>query len=287
MSESALRARIERDRAVLNAAMVDHRLRDGSSVRVARFGSGPTVLCVPMVQQLGFIYMPQVEHLMQDHQVVLYEPRLSRTARVSVADRAAELREVVELLGDRPVHLLAWSDAGAAAYLVGLQRPDRVASLALLGLADRYAFPQPVQALARNLYARPIERFVPHVLCSALLAMVLSGPRFSWRWVLREAQGIEGLPHLLKHSILPLVMEHKPHPQQLPMPSLLIGGDDDALVTVEQMQRMAVALGTECQFVALPGGEHALGYATPDEVNAILSHFYVRQEADVEGSSRL
>lgn len=289
MSAEHLHERVQRDRAEMEGAMRSERAADGSEIRIARFGSGEALVCVPSVPEVDFVYMPQIRHLADRYQVIIYEPRLSRTQRVGLDVRQAELSAVMDIVSSGPVHLLAWSDSGSIAYRAVRSRSDRFRSVALLGLPDRYAFPGPVHAFAQLLYRRPIDRTVPAFALSALLARYLGGPRFSRRWVFGEAQRIQRLPQYVRNSILPLMLEHRADDIGVPVPALLVGGDHDALVTVEQMRRMAGLLNAAAEFVVIPRGEHMLGYVSPDEVNDALDHFYASVEAaspDVAGVPR-
>lgn len=277
MSVEQLHERVQQDRAQMDGAMRLERTADGREIRVARFGSGAPLVCVPSVPEVDFVYMPQIRHLAERYEVIIYEPRLSRTERVGLEERQAELLAVLDLVGSDPVHLLAWSDSGSIAYRAVQRRPERFCSLALLGLPDRYVFPGPIHAFAQLLYRRPIDRTVPAVTLSALLARYLGGARFSRRWVFGEAQRIERLPQYVRHSILPLMLEHRADDSRVAMPSVVVGGDHDALVPMDSMRRMATLLGTE--FVPVAGGEHMLGYCSPQLVNEALDSFYTRVEA--------
>lgn len=277
MSVQQWRAQIAEDRATLEAATRSYPTSDGGSVRIARFGSGAPLVCAPSVPEVNFVYMRQIEHLAQRYEVAIYEPRLSRTRRAGLPERQAELAGVVEALDAGPVHLLAWSDAGSYAYQAAKRRPEAFRSMALLGLADKYAFPRPLQAYAELLYRRPIESTLPGVAVSALLARYLGGPTFPRRALFAEAQRIERLPEYLKHSILPMILDHEPDDSGVAIPSIVVGGDQDALVPMDSMRRMAGLLRTE--FVPIPGGEHLLGYCSPQPVNEALDRFYARVEA--------
>ena len=279
MSVRQLQAEIERDRAALKRATRSYRTRDGRELRIARLGSGTPVLCVPSVPEVDFVYMPQIEHLAQRHEVAIYEPQLSRSRRVGLAERQAELEAVIDALGGGPVHLLAWSDAGSYASRAVRNRPEVFRSLALLGLPDKYVLARPLQAYAELLYRRPIERTVPGFVVSALLARYLGGPKFSRRWVFGEAQRIERSPEYLKHSILPMILDHQADDVPVRVPSVLIGGDHDALVPVDRMRRMTALLGPKVPFVEIPGGEHMLGYVSRQPVNDALDRFYASVEA--------
>lgn len=274
-----LAARVSRDRDMLEAAMTTCALPDGSTVRVARFGAGPVVVCAPTVPELGFVYLPHALHLAERFEVVIYEPRMSRTARVTVVDRAAELRAVAQVISDQPVHLLSWSDAGSVIYRAARDEPDAYRTLTFMGLPDRYVFPGPLQAFTRLMYRRNITATVPPAVLAGLLAHFLSGPKMDRRWVFGEARAIDRLVPYFRHSILPCMLEHAPKPGEIDLPTLYLAGDDDTLVTVEQMRRMAAMLGDRTEFVPVTGGEHILGYAAPEQVNAALEDFYDRHRA--------
>lgn len=77
---------------------------------MARFGSGTPIVCVPLLRELNFVYAPHIDALSPDHEVVLYEPVVSRSRHISVAARVDELHSVLDTLGLPAAHLLAWSD---------------------------------------------------------------------------------------------------------------------------------------------------------------------------------
>jgi pimeloyl-ACP methyl ester carboxylesterase len=56
----------------------------------------------------------------------------------------------------------------------------------------------------------------------------------------------------------------------------MLAGTRDALVGVDRMRAMARMLGSQCEMVVVPDGEHILTYANPDPVNRAISHFYQR-----------
>lgn len=273
----ALSRRVAADRAAIDQEMRTVTGAGDRPIRLARFGSGTPVVCLPMITELNFVYYPHAEALADRHEVVLYEPALSRAGRISVADRARELRAVLDIL-DEPAHLLAWSDAGSAAYYAGLRWPELLRSVAFLGLADNYVFPQPLQAFAQSLDKWPLDKLLPTAALRLLLSHYLSGPRVPFRWVHAETGKIPQLRALFRHSILPCMLDHRPSAaDDFTVPSLFLGGDRDTLVSTRQMKAMARHLG--CEFTLIPGGEHFLGYADPDAVNLALSEFYAATPA--------
>lgn len=272
----ALAACVARHRDSIDRATRPVELTDGSTVGVARFGRGPMVVCVPTITELNFVYAPQIEALSDRYELVLYQPRLSRTRRVSLADRVRELVLVLDALEAEPAHLLAWSDAGSVAYRAARLHPGRLASVAFLGLPDQYRFPGPLRWFADALYRYPIGAAVPSAVIGLLLSHFLAGPRIPSGWVFGESRRITGLSALFKHSILPCMLEHRPVAGPLGLPSLMVAGTRDALVGVDRMRAMARLLGPRCEVRVVAGGEHILPYANPDAVNQSLARFYDR-----------
>lgn len=243
-------------------------------IRLYDIGTGEPLVFVPMVQELNFVYARQLEEFAGDHRVILYEPRLSRRSHVGIADRAAEVLALLDTLELPAAHLVAWSDTGAAAYVFAKQWPKRCRSVVFLSLADRYRFPQPLQALMSVLDRLPVEGLVPTFLLSRILGHYLGGQRVKPAWVAKDAGRIPQLPQLFKHSILPNLIEHRPRAGEVNVPSLVVCGTDDALVTVAQAQRMARLLPNAAEAVIVPGGEHFLPYTNAEEVNHSLRDFY-------------
>ncbi|MDW6065099.1 alpha/beta hydrolase [Streptomyces sp. FXJ1.4098] len=277
------------DREALKRLMRPLHLSDGSQVPCARIGSGTPVICLPMVAETNFVYARQIQALACDHEFIVYEPRLSRTSRVAVADRAEEVQLVLDALEIDSAHVYAWSDTGSAAYHLAKSRPDRCRSLCLVGLADRYTFPAPVRYLANVAYRNPGERLIPPLLLNLLLGYYLSGERTPAGWVRREARAIPGFLRLFKHSVLPNLIEHRPVEGEIAVPTLALCGDRDRLLTVDQARRMAGLIGPHCDFKVVPGGEHFLPYATPEPVNSALRDFYASLDGmagpgDMEGA---
>lgn len=252
--------------------MQDRTLADGSVLRLLDAGSGEAMVFVPMIAELNFVYAPQLEEFGQDHRVLVYEPRLSRTSHFGIADRAREIILLLDELTIERAHLVAWSDAGSAAYHFAKTWPDRCRSVAFLGLADEYRFPQPLHLATRLLAAVPLEQLVPDRVLARILARYLGGRQVKPQWVAQRAARVPHLARLFKHSVLPNLLEHRPSAGEVGVPSVVLCGDDDALVSIAQAQRMAQLLAGEAMII--PGGEHFLGYVHPDPVNSAMRTFY-------------
>jgi pimeloyl-ACP methyl ester carboxylesterase len=263
------------DQRTVERQMREVSLKDQSKLRVLDSGWGEPIIFLPMASELNFVYARQLEEFKPDHRVILYEPRLSRKSYFGVADRAREVLDLMDALGLERAHIVAWSDAGAGAYYLAKNFPDRCQSVVFLGLADRYRFPQPLQFLTRMLAHLPIEGTVPGWLFARILAKNLGGPQLKPEWVAERAAKVPQLPRLFKHSVLPQLIEHQPIAGEVKdVPCLQICGDNDVLVSVEQARRMAKLISNSREAVIVPEGEHFLGYVNYEAVNCAMREFY-------------
>ena len=286
---AAFTQRVDTDNALIASAMRPLALPDGSTMRVARLGAvgkGPVVVCVPTVAELNFVYVPMIRELGDRFEFVLYEPALSFSRRIGVSDRQDEILALIDALGGAPVHLMAWSDGGSAAYRLAAQDPERVVSLLLLGLADRYRLPGPLNLLLQGMDRFPLHRVTPTILVRLLLAWFMGGPQVPRRWFLAESRRIRPFVPFVKYSLLPCMTDHAPRANEIGVPTLLVGGDNDALVSVGQLRGMASLLGSHARFVLVPGGEHLLGYASPAPVNRAVREFLDEQNSTAPAATR-
>jgi pimeloyl-ACP methyl ester carboxylesterase len=271
-SESLLKE-AEDDQCFVESNMQPLTLADGSTRRYLSRGVGEALVCIPMIPELNFVYVPQLRALSTHRRVILYEPQLSRSTRVGIKDRADETRGVLDALRIDRAHLVAWSDTGSPAYIFARDWRERCSSVTFLGLADRYRFPLPLAAIIGLYEALPIERFVPQAVVASILGQYLSGRTVRRSWVRAKAMTIPELPSLFKFSVLPNLLEHKPRAQELQVPCALICGDADALVSLSQARRMLGLLPLGSLFVEIPNGEHFLNYVSRDAVNESIERF--------------
>jgi pimeloyl-ACP methyl ester carboxylesterase len=71
-----------------------------------------------------------------------------------------------------------------------------------------------------------------------------------------------------------MMLDHHPSAEKLKMPSLVVCGDKDSLVSVQQSQRMAALVSHSGDAFIIPGGEHLLPYVNSGWVNKTLRNFY-------------
>lgn len=269
----SLRTRMTEDQRAIAAAMRPVTLPDGRTLRVLDCGEGDAVVLLPMVTELNFVYAPQIAEFQRDHRVVLYEPLLSTNTRVGIKDRAHEVRCLLSALGISRAHFVVWGDTGAAAYYLAKRHPELCRSMVFVGLADRYRFPQPYGFWLKMLEHLPIERVVSSRVFATLLGRFVGGTQIKPEWIVQEALVVLRLTALFKHSILPNLTEHRPTPGEVHVPSLVISGDNDHIVSVAQARRMAALLPNAGAAVIKPGGEHFITYVDDSFVNETVRRF--------------
>lgn len=262
------------DQKSIQEYMVSLSLEDGTFMRVLDVGEGEAIVFLPMVTELNFVYAPQLEEFRSDYRVILYEPRLSRHTHFGLGDRAAEVVALLKALGLKSAHIVAWSDTGSVAYYLAKQHAEICRSVIFLGLADRYTFPKPIQLLVQLLADWPIEHLVPSWFLSWFLGRYLGGMQVKPRWVAQRAAQVPEISRLFKHSVLPNLLEHQPQKGEVTVASLVVCGDRDALVTIDQAKRMAGLLANTGEAVIIPGGEHFLGYVNATPVHKAMRAFY-------------
>ena len=275
LKDGSLWDQAEADQTAIQDRMTECRLPDGTSLQVfdpcSDAGRQPVVM-LPMIADLNFVYAPQIQFLQSRYRILLYEPRLSTTKHVGILDRAEELRGLLDAKGIDAAHLMAWSDAGSAAYMFAKHYPHRCLSLTSFGLADKYALSVPMDIGLAFLARFPLESVIPDWLMARLLARFLSGRQVKYAWVVSRASTIPNLTRLFKFSIVANLLEHQPKVGEIHMPFLNVCGDSDALVTLAQARRMA-SIVSGGQFADVKGGEHFLNYVSYEEVNARVGSF--------------
>jgi pimeloyl-ACP methyl ester carboxylesterase len=273
-TSGSLLTRAIEDQQAISAAMESVELADGGSLRVLDCGRGDAILLMPMVSELNFVYAPQIAELQADHRVVLYEPRLSPSTRVGIADRAEEALALLATLGISSAHVIVWGDTGSAAYHLARHHPTACRSLVFIGLADRYHFPWPYGPLLSMLEHLPMERVASPRVFATLLGRLVGGTQIRPEWITQRAAEIPRLTALFKQSIQPNLTEHRPRHGEVLAPSLVIGGDNDRIVSVAQARRMAELLPNAGPAVIVDGGEHFVNYVDEATVNEEIRRFF-------------
>src|SRR5947209_11126525 len=130
---------------------------------VIDIGQGEALVFVPILEHLEFVYVRQFRALSRTLRVILYRRRETRNAPVGLAERAEELRQVLDSLGLERVDLLGHGDAAMVLFEFATHYPRRCRSLIIIAQAADYRIaPHPFIWLLHELFVRlPIEHLLP------------------------------------------------------------------------------------------------------------------------------
>jgi pimeloyl-ACP methyl ester carboxylesterase len=253
--------------------------------------AGIPLLFVPTLGRGRASWGPQVAALEGAHRCVLFDPRGNgqskdiRCDSYSADTIAADARDVLHRSGVDRAHVVGWSLGAAAATLLALEHPERVASLMLLTPWTR-TDPHLARALGimRDLVAHaPAE--------SAEIATL-------WLILSREAVNAAGEQLLIgarsdvadpgyptsgtmrDYLDSALAFDVSDRSGALSMPTLVVGGAEDRLVDVAHAHATAAAIpGASLHVLEGAGATHALPVERADEVNALIRMFVESHEA--------
>lgn len=126
-------------------------------------GEGEPLVFVPILEHLEWVYARQVREFSRSRRVILYRRRENRQRFVGLAERAAELLDVLDSLGLQQVDLLGHGDAAMVLFEFAIQYPGRCRSLTIIAQAADYQIaPHPFIWLLHELFLRlPVERVLP------------------------------------------------------------------------------------------------------------------------------
>ncbi|MFI5695174.1 alpha/beta fold hydrolase [Kribbella sp. NPDC051586] len=180
------------------------------------------------------------------------------TMEIFAADTAA----FIEALELGPVYVIGWSDGGKVGMSLALNRPDLVRKLVLIGaelteaggtVANQALLtPEGLDSL-KTFFRQLYEPLSP------------DGPEHFEVVFAKWQQMWETLPDVDLTTL-----------QALPMPVLLMQGDDDC-VRIEHTAEVARAI-PDAQVAVVPGSSHGLPLEKPEVVNRLLLDFLADQQ---------
>ncbi|GEL25083.1 hydrolase [Pseudonocardia sulfidoxydans NBRC 16205] len=259
-----------------------------------RGADNPTpLLFVPPLGRGRASWASQVAALEDSYRCVLFDPRgIGRSKDVACAGYSAatiadDARHVLDESGVEQAHVVGWSLGAAAAMLLALQHPGRVASLALL---TPWARTDAHLARAFEMLRDLVVHASPE---SAEVATM-------WHILSREAVNAAGT-HLLDGARSDVADPGYPAAStmvdyldsgaeldvldrlgDLAMPTLVVGGAEDRLVDTAHARATAAAIpGADLRVLTGPGATHALPVERADEVNALLRTFLTAHDTSV------
>jgi len=250
-------------------------------------GEGEPLVFVPILEHLEFVYARQMREFSQFRRVILYRRRETRTRPVGLAERAEELRSVLDSLGLECVDLIAHGDAAMVLFEFAVRYPQRCRSLLINAQAADYQIaPHPLIWLLHEIFVRlPVEHFLPawflrRIVINYIVAHQATSDidltcRLQRSLIEEQFRKIELWPFVYKFSVLPIIhsFDIRERLDQLTMPILLINREDDVLAPEPKTRWLSEHLPNCAGYHVIAGGERFFLYSQANIVNRVIANF--------------
>jgi len=250
-------------------------------------GEGVPLVFVPILEHLEFVYARQLREFSQSRHVILYRRSETRTQPVGLAERAEELRDVLDGLGLECVDLIAHGDAAMVLLEFAIRYPQRCRSLIIIAQgADYQIAPHPFIWLLHEIFVRlPVEHFLPawflrRIVINYIVAHQTTPDAdvmcsISRNLIEEQFRKIELWPFVYKFSVLPIIhyFDIRNRLDQLTMPILLINREDDVLAPEPKTRWFAEHLPNCAGYDVISGGERFFMYSQAHIVNQLIENF--------------
>jgi pimeloyl-ACP methyl ester carboxylesterase len=266
------------DRELLGAGL---RQIEGFETEVYDHGEGEAILYVPILAYVEVIYARQLRDFGRDHRVITYRRPEATTAPATIADRVAELRHLLDVLGIERAHVVGRGEGAIVASEFAYAEPSRCRSLVMIGVGMRHKVPPVAVTKALNwaLLHLPIEgRLLTDESWRHKVVKFLSGAdqRLTYEQLDAVYKQIPSFITVCKYSVTPLVYYHdlRRKAARITSPTLLITTDEDPRASRADLDELAAEL-PDCRGVhVVPQGGRFVNYIQGDEVNRVIRSFY-------------
>lgn len=248
-------------------------------------GEGEPLVFVPILEHLEFVYTRQVREFSTSRRVILYRRTETRKGVITLAERADELRNVLDSLGIQQADFAAHGDAAMVLFEFAARYPQRCRSLILIAQAADYLIsPHPFIWTLHELFVRlPVEYFLPawflrNTVVSYIMARDKENdtrPALPRHLIEEQFRKIRLWPFVYKFSVLPVIhyFDMRKRLDALTMPVLLINRFDDRLSPEAKTRWLAEHLPNCSGYHVIPGGERFFMYSQAENVNRIIAQF--------------
>lgn len=256
-------------------------------IPVIDIGEGAPLVFVPILEHLEFVYARQIRAFSQSRRVILYRRRETRTLPVGLAERAEELRSVLDSLGLACVDLIAHGDAAMVLFEFAVRYPQRCRSLIIIAQGpDYHIAPHPLIWLLHELFIRlPVEHFLPawflrrivinYIVAHHPASVTDLSCSLQRSLIDEQFRKIALWPFVYKFSVLPVIHYYtmREHIDQLTMPILLINREDDQLAPEPETRWLSEHLPNCMGYHVISGGERFFMYSQANIVNRLIDNF--------------
>ena len=251
-----------------------------SKLYVEEHGEGEPLLLIEGLGQSMWAWREQIPVFARRFRTITYDTR--GTGRSFVPDDVYGIPDLAEdaaaILADRAAHIVALSMGGYVALTLALARPELVRSLVLVGTGaggpERVPRPDHVREAFAAAQGLPPEEFgrltMPYTLSAG--------------WPERHPERFEEilrarLEHPTPYETIDVHMQacyryyaEGIEVERVDAPALVIHGDEDLIVPVENGRMLAARL-PKARYVELPGRGHNIPLEDPKTFNGLVLEF--------------
>jgi pimeloyl-ACP methyl ester carboxylesterase len=250
----------------------------GLEIACHRVGRGPPLVLVHGAAEDGRVWRPQLAALADEFTVVAWdEPGAGRSSDVpadfTLADYGSCLAAVLEALDLGPAHVAGLSWGSTVALELYRQRPQRVATLTLMGGYAGWKGSLPAVEVAariagaRLMLAAPAERFDP-----TLPNLFAGEPPVQFVPLLEEVAADVRAASLETQVRLMAETDQRDLLHRIAVPTLLIWGELDARSPLSVARQFEKTI-PETELVVIPGAGHVSHLERPELVNEAVRRF--------------
>jgi pimeloyl-ACP methyl ester carboxylesterase len=247
---------------------------------VEEHGAGELLLLVEGLGQSGWAWREQVSAFAQRFRTIVYDTR--GTGRSPVPEEPYGIPDLAEdaaaILDGRAAHLVALSMGGYVALTLTLARPELVRSLVLVGTGaggrERVPRPDHVREAFAAAQGLPLEEYGRRTMPYTFSAGWPQANPERFEEILRAR-----LEHPTSYETIDAHMracyryyDEGVEVERIGVPALVIHGDEDLIVPVENGRTLAARLPS-AQYVELPGRGHNIPLEDPETFNRLVVEF--------------
>ena len=248
-------------------------------------GTGTPVMLIPGLAGIGNYWMPQIEVLQKNFQVVTHDHRgcgRSSISRIeySIEQMANDLVLLMDRLNIKRAHLVGHSTGGAMGQVIAIEHPERLISLTLANTWTKACpFRKRVmatrKALLRDSSAEAYTAATPLFLYPSWWI------RDNWEILEKTSQNqISDFPPAeiqISRIDAGLKFNRTAELGLIQAPTLVIGARDDHLTPAYYSEELATLI-PDAKLYIFEQGAHSCSQTISDEFNQVILDFFQSQE---------
>jgi pimeloyl-ACP methyl ester carboxylesterase len=256
---------------------------EGGALWVEEHGEGPPLLLIPGLGQASWVWRWALPRLAEGRRAIVVDPR--GTGRSTTPSRPCTIElmaaDAAAVLDGRAADVLGFSMGGYVALTLALARPELVSTLVLAGTGaggpERVPRPDHVREAFDSALALPLDAFARTTLPYTL----------SPGWPEANPERFEAILAARREQPTPYetieahvdacyrFYEQGAEAERVEAPALVVHGDADLIVPVENGRRLAARL-PDAEYVELPGRGHNLMLEDGEELAGLVLRFLDR-----------